>query len=64
MKLRISITQKNDEMKGTVALEGDLLFGIEALALALAVETLAKSGQVEPQELAADLYRLVAGKVT
>lgn len=60
-KLRISLTQKGDEIKGTVELPGDPLFVLEALSVA--IEAMAKKFEVTPDAVVRDLYSVVCGKV-
>lgn len=60
-KLRISLTQKGDEIKGTVELPGDPLFVLEALSLV--VEAFGKQHNVSPDAVVRDLYSVVCGKV-
>ena len=52
-KLRISLTEKNGEIRGTIQSEGDGVFRFEALALV--IEKLAADCRVTPQELLIDL---------
>lgn len=61
MKMRISLTQKNDDIKGTVELPGDPAFVLECLALA--IEQVAKQFEVTPSAVVSDLYSIVTGKV-
>jgi len=61
-KMRATFSQRGDEIKGTISVDGDGLFMLECLALL--VENLgAKVGQT-PDAVVRDLYSLVAGKVT
>jgi hypothetical protein len=62
---RLVIDLKEDhhgDTAGHVGFPSDSLFVLEALAVV--VEQLAKAAELPPAEVAADLYRLVAGKVT
>ena len=52
-KLRISLVEKNGEIRGTIQSEGDGVFRFEALALV--IEKLAGDWKVTPQELLSDL---------
>ena len=61
-KMRVSLSQKDGEIKGIVESHGDGLFMLECLALI--VETLAKKVGVPPEEVARDLHSVVAGKVS
>lgn len=56
-KLRISLTEQGEEIKGQVRLDGPMYFALECLALA--IDTLAKSSKVDPVEFARDLYFVV-----
>jgi len=61
-KMRATFSQRGDEIKGTISVDGDGLFMLECLTLL--VENLgAKVGQT-PDAVVRDLYSLVAGKVT
>lgn len=60
-KLRISLTQQNDDIKGTVELPGDPAFVLECLALT--IEQVAKQFEVKPSAVVSDLYSIVTGKV-
>lgn len=61
MKMRVSLTQQNDDIKGTVELPGDPAFVLECLALT--IEQVAKQFDVTPNEVVNDLYSIVTGKV-
>ena len=61
MKLRVSLTQQRDEIKGTIELPGDPAFVLEALALV--VEQTAQQFEVSPDQVVRDLYSLVTGRV-
>ena len=56
-KLRISLTEDREDIKGQVQLDGPMYFALECLALA--IDTLANSSKVDPVELTRDLYLLV-----
>ena len=60
-KIRITMSQRGDEIRGTVNLEGEVMFALEALAAT--IEILAKTAGVTPVEMARDLYYITAGKV-
>ena len=60
-KLRISLSQKNDEIKGTIETPGDPAFVLECLALA--IEHVADKFDVSPNAVVNDLYSIVTGKV-
>ena len=55
------MSQRGDEIRGTVNLEGEVMFALEALAAT--IEILAKTAGVTPAEMARDLYYITAGKV-
>lgn len=61
MKMRVSLTQQNDDIKGTVELPGDPAFVLECLALT--IEQVAKQFEVTPSAVVSDLYSIVTGKV-
>ena len=56
-KLRISLVEKNGEIRGTIQSEGDGVFRFEALALV--IEKLAADLKVQPTELLNDLRRYI-----
>jgi hypothetical protein len=60
-KLRISLTQKDDVIKGIVALSTDPLFVLECLHMVL--EQFAKNSGVTPEQIAVDLLLFTQGKV-
>lgn len=60
--MRISLSQRGDEICGTVELPGDPAFVLEAFAVV--VERFAKQSSVAPATVVQDLYSLVIGKVT
>jgi hypothetical protein len=62
MKMLISLSQKGDEIKGTVELPADPAFILEGLAIV--VETFAQLAGVTPDAVVRDLYSIVCGKVT
>lgn len=57
MKLRISLSEKNGEIRGKVECEGDNWFMMESLALI--VETLSERSGVPSKEVLEDLKRMV-----
>jgi hypothetical protein len=61
-KMRVSLIEKNGELRGTIESHGDALFMLECLALI--VESLAKKAGLSKEEVARDLLSVVAGKVT
>ena len=61
MKLRISLTQPHDEIKGTIELPGDAPFVLDALAMI--IERVAVQFEVTPEEVVRDLYSIVKGNV-
>lgn len=61
LKMRVSLSQRGDEIAGTVELPRDGVFVLEGLTLV--IETFAKQHGVEPAEAVRDLYSIVAGKV-
>lgn len=62
-KMRVSLTQRGDEIRGTIELPGrDGVFVLEGLALV--VQEFAKRYNVPPAEVVEDLYSIVMGKVT
>jgi len=56
-KLRISLVEKNGEIRGTIQSEGDGVFRFEALALV--IEKLAADCYVTTDELLNDLQRYI-----
>lgn len=62
MKLRVSLTQQGDDIKGTVALPGDPAFVLEAIVLI--IERTAQQFEVPADAVVRDLYSLITGKVT
>lgn len=61
-KMRVSISQQGDELKGVVELPGDPAFVLEGLALIIG--RVAAQFDVPPDAVVRDLYSLVCGKVT
>lgn len=61
LKMRVSLSQRGDEIGGTVELPRDGVFVLEGLALV--VETFARQHGVTPDEVVRDLYSIVCGKV-
>lgn len=51
-KLRISLTEKNGEIKGSIQCDGDGVFRLECLALV--IDNFAKSAGVPVEELCRD----------
>ena len=51
-KMRISLTEKNGEVRGTIQSDGDGVFRLECLAAV--IDNLAKSAGVPPEELCRD----------
>lgn len=62
MKLRVSLTQRRDEIAGTVELPSDPAFVLEALQMV--IERFSKQCGVPPDAVVRDLYSLVTNKVT
>ena len=61
--LKCSIRVNTDgELYGSLSLSGDSLEVLEAVYCI--IEQLSENSGVAPKEIAADLYRLAAGKVT
>lgn len=60
-KMRVSLTQRGDEIRGTIELCSDGVFVLEGLAMV--VGEFARQHNVSPQEAARDLYSVVCGKV-
>lgn len=56
LKLRISLSQPRDEIKGTIELPRDGAFVLECLDMV--VRQFAQIQGLSPSEVAADLYRL------
>lgn len=56
-KLRITLTERGDEIRGTVELPSDPAFTLEALALV--IETFSKRSGVEPREILCDIQRTI-----
>ena len=61
-KMRVSLSQRGDEIRGTVELPADPAFVLEGLQLV--IERFAQSSGVAPDAVVRDLYSLVCGKVT
>lgn len=61
MKLRITLTQLRDEIKGTIETPGDAAFVLDCLALV--IEHTAAKFEVTPDVVVRDLYSIVTGKV-
>ena len=51
-KLRISLTEKHADIKGSIQVDGDGVFRLECLALI--VEHFAKAAKVSPEEICND----------
>lgn len=60
-KMRVSLAQRGDEIRGTVELCTDGVFVLEGLAMI--VEQFARQHNVSPEEVVRDLYSVVCGKV-
>lgn len=60
-KMRVSLVQRGDEIRGTVELCTDGVFVLEGLAMV--VEQFARQHNVSPEEVVRDLYSVVCGKV-
>lgn len=60
-KMRVSLTQRDDEIRGTIELCKDGVFVLEGLAMV--VEQFARQHNVPPEEVVQDLYSIVLGKV-
>lgn len=60
-KMRVSLTQRGDEIRGTIELCKDGVFVLEGLAMV--VEQFARQHNVPPEEAARDLYSIVCGNV-
>ena len=58
--MRISLTERNGEIRGVVESHGDKLFLLESLALI--VETFSKDVNIEPSDLLDDIRRLICRK--
>jgi hypothetical protein len=56
-KMRISLTEKNGEIRGKIEFSGDGLFMLESLAQV--IESLAKNRGIPPRELLNDLKGVV-----
>lgn len=61
MKMRITLTQQHDEIKGTIETPGDPAFVLDCLALI--IEHAAEKFEVTPDAVVRDLYSIVTGKV-
>lgn len=61
-RMRVSLSQRGDEIRGTVELPGDPAFVLEGLALV--VERFAQQSGVTAGGVVRDLYSIVMGKVT
>lgn len=59
--MRVSLSQRGDEIRGTVELPGDPAFVLEGLALV--IERFAQQSGVAPGAVVQDLYSIVMGKV-
>lgn len=60
-KLRISLSERNSEIKGTVNSECDAAFALESVSLV--IQTLAKKFGVTDDEFINDVYVVLKGKV-
>ena len=60
-KMRVSLVQRGDEIRGTVELCKDGVFVLEGLAMV--VEQFARQHNVPPAEVVQDLYSIVCGNV-
>ena len=60
-KMRVSLVQRGDEIRGTVELCKDGIFVLEGLAMV--VEQFARQHNVPPVEVVQDLYSIVCGNV-
>ncbi len=60
-KMRVSLTQRADEIRGTIELCSDGVFVLEGLVMV--VEQFARQHNVTPAEVVQDLYSIVMGKV-
>lgn len=56
-KMRISLTERGDEIRGTIELPGDPAFVLEGLAMA--VERFAQQSGVSEREIIEDVYRVI-----
>lgn len=61
-RMRISLSQRGDEIGGTIELPGDGVFVLEGLALVL--DQFSKQHNRPLGEVIRDLYSVAAGKVT
>lgn len=61
MKMRVSLSQRGDEIRGTVELPADPAFVLDGLALV--VERVAAQYKVTEAEVVQDLYAIVTGRV-
>lgn len=59
--MRVSLSLRGDEIRGTVELPGDPAFVLEGLALV--IERFAQQSGVAPAAIVQDLYSIVMGKV-
>lgn len=55
--MRISLTERNGEVRGTIESHGDKLFYLEALALI--IETFASDVNLPPSDVLDDVRRLI-----
>ena len=60
-RLRISLTESNEEIKGTIELPGDPAFVLECLQMT--IERVAIQFEITPDAVVRDLYSMVTGKV-
>lgn len=60
-KMRVFLTQRGDEIRGTIELCSDGVFVLEGIVMV--VEEFARQHNVSPQEATRDLYSVVCGKV-
>lgn len=61
-KMRVSLSQRGDEIRGTVELPADPAFVLEGFAMA--IERFATQSGVTAGDVVRDLYSIVMGKVT
>ena len=60
-KMRVSLVQRDNEIRGTIELCKDGVFVLEGLAMV--VEQFARQHNVPPAEVVQDLYSIVCGNV-
>lgn len=59
--LDVLLFQSGDEIRGKINISGDLVFSLEAIVEIL--KAIATKAKLPPEEVAKDVFKIVAGKV-